>query len=95
MPVQGRMHMSLRDMGMNDQGTSNFELAETLARLWPHREHESNAAKALCCRGGVHRWGQLNLTEVAPTLTELVANRQVQFCRWCSAVRIDGTVYIT
>lgn len=62
-------------------------LATALARkLWPHREHEAGAVLALICRCGVHRWRQLDLSE-------LVSGREIDFCFWCSKVRIDGTLY--
>lgn len=62
------------------------ELATSLARLWPHREHESNAVKNLFCRCGVHRWRQLDLKELVP-------NKAVDYCFWRSKVRIDGIMY--
>ena len=61
-------------------------LASAVARLWPHREHESNALIGLCCLAGLHGWRQLDLTELVP-------GRQIYFCFWCSKVRIDGTIY--
>lgn len=61
-------------------------LAASLARLWPHREHESNAMKGLFCRCGIHRWRKLDLGEFA-------RGRDVSYCFWCSKVRIDGTVF--
>jgi hypothetical protein len=69
------------------QSASDAALATSLAtKLWPHREHESNAVKGLCCRFGLHRWRQLDLRELVP-------GREVHFCFWCSKVRIDGIVY--
>jgi hypothetical protein len=65
---------------------SDAELAKSLAKLWPHREHESNAVKNMFCRAGLHRWRQLDLAELVP-------NREVHFCFWCSKVRIDGVIY--
>jgi hypothetical protein len=62
---------------------SDQALAKSLARLWPHREHESSAIKNLFCRIGLHRWRQLDLGELVP-------DREVRFCFWCSRVRIDG-----
>ena len=67
--------------------TSGAELATSLAKRWPNREHESNAVKGLCCRCGLHRWRQLNLEE-------LVADKEVHYCFWCSKVRIDGIIMI-
>jgi hypothetical protein len=57
-----------------------------MAKLWPHREHESNAVKNLFCLAGLHRWRQLNLAELAP-------QKEVHFCFWCSKVRVDGIIY--
>ena len=62
---------------------SDRELASRMARLWPHREHESSAVKAAFCHLGVHRWRQLNLDELVP-------EREVHFCFWCSKIKIDG-----
>ena len=61
-------------------------VARSVAKLWPHREHESNTLESLCCRVGLHRWKQLDLTEVVP-------DKQVDFCFWCSKVRVEGVVY--
>ena len=61
-------------------------LAAQLAKLWPHREHESNAFKNLFCRFGLHRWRKLYLEELVP-------GRDVSFCFWCSKVKIDGVEY--
>jgi hypothetical protein len=66
--------------------SSDEELATSLAKLWPNREHESNAAKGLCCRFGWHRWRQLNLEELA-------SDKEVRYSFWCSKVRINGVVY--
>jgi hypothetical protein len=62
------------------------ELAMSLARLWPHREHESSAVTGLLCRAGVHHWRRLDLTDIAP-------NRSVRFCFWCSNIEIDGVIH--
>lgn len=59
------------------------ELARSLARLWPHRLHESSVWKNLLCRLGLHRWAQLDLSHQA-------AGREVWFCRWCDRITIDG-----
>jgi hypothetical protein len=62
-------------------------LATSLAtKLWPHREHESNAVKSLFCCLNLHRWRELDLKELVP-------GREIRFCFWCSRVRIDGIVY--
>jgi hypothetical protein len=65
---------------------SDARLAASLSRLWPNREHESSAVASLLCRAGIHRWRQLDLTEIAP-------NRNIRFCFWCSDIKIDGTIY--
>ena len=62
------------------------KLARQLARLWPNREHESNALASLCCRVGIHRWRQLDLTNLAPT-------HQIRFCFWCSALKINNQIH--
>jgi hypothetical protein len=67
---------------------SDQALARSLSKLWPHREHESNAVKNLFCRFGLHRWRQLDLRELVP-------DKEVHYCFWCPKVRIDGVVYDT
>jgi len=67
---------------------SDKALASSLAKLWPHREHESNVVKNLFCRLGLHRWRQLDLEELVP-------HKEVHYCFWCSKVRIDGVIYDT
>ena len=59
---------------------------KSLAKLWPNRLHESNAFKNLFCGVGLHHWAQLDLGE-------LVQRKEVRFCRWCSAVKIDAEIY--
>jgi hypothetical protein len=73
-------------MTVTNQASSDAALAASLAKLWPHREHESNAIKGLLCRCGLHRWRTLDLGELVP-------GRDVRYCFWCSKVRIDGTIY--
>jgi hypothetical protein len=73
-------------MTVTTQTSPDQALAASLAKLWPHREHESNAVKALLCRCGLHRWRTLDLSELVP-------GRDVRYCFWCSKVRIDGTIY--
>jgi hypothetical protein len=65
---------------------SDSELAVSLARLWPHREHESSAVKNLFCLVGMHRWRQLDLSKLYP-------RKEVRYCFWCSKIRIDGVIY--
>lgn len=62
------------------------ELATRIAHLWPHREHEANAALGLLCRAGIHRWRELDLATLVP-------GRSISFCLWCSSVKLDGTTY--
>jgi len=61
-------------------------LVASLAKLWPHREHESNAVKNLFCCAGLHRWRELNLSDLYP-------GKDVRYCFWCSKIRIDGITY--
>jgi hypothetical protein len=62
---------------------SDAELARSLAKLWPHREHESSVWKNLLCRLGLHPRAQLDLNRQVP-------GREVWFCRWCDRITIDG-----
>lgn len=68
--------------------TSDENLAKMLAKLWPHRSHESNCLKASFCAMHLQRWSSLTLDDLAPL-------KQVRFCRWCSSVEVDGLVYET
>jgi hypothetical protein len=65
---------------------ADAELARSLAKLWPHRMHESSALKNLLCLAGLHRWAQLDLSLQAP-------GREVRFCRWCDRIVIDGRTF--
>jgi len=69
-----------------DQALPDARLAAKVAKLWPHREHEASILLGQLCRVGLHRWRQLDLSELAP-------GREIDFCFWCSKVRIDGIVY--
>jgi hypothetical protein len=72
---------------MNTTRSSDAELAVSLARhLWPNREHEASAVAGILCRVGVHYWRRLDLAELVP-------NRDVRFCFWCSKVEIDGVIH--
>ena len=62
--------------------------AKSLARLWPHRLHESNYLKNLFCYLGMHRWARLELGSLIPE-----EEKSVRFCRWCPKVKIDGVTY--
>jgi hypothetical protein len=78
---QPRRAMALSSLPENDA-----ELAASLSKLWPHREHEANVLKSLCCALGFHQWRRLQLGELA-------RGKDVSFCFWCSRVRIDGAIY--
>lgn len=66
--------------------TAEAELAKQVAKLWPHREHEASSVLGLLCRAGLHRWRRLDLEKLAP-------HRDIEYCFWCSKVRIDGVPY--
>jgi len=66
--------------------SSDRLLAESLAKLWPHRWHESNWLKNAFCHFGWHRWTRLNLDNLLP-------QREVRFCFWCEKVKLDGVIY--
>jgi hypothetical protein len=65
---------------------ADSEFVASLAKLWPHREHESNSIKNLFCCAGLHRWRPLDLSELHP-------EREVRFCFWCSKIKVDGVIY--
>jgi hypothetical protein len=71
---------------MNNSSSSDAELAVSLARLWPNREHEASALAGLLCRVGVHYWRRLDFAELA-------SKRDVRFCFWCSKIEIDGVIH--
>ena len=62
------------------------DLAIRVAKLWPHREHESNALRGLLCHLGFHQWRRLNLATLIP-------GKDIFHCFRCSKVKIDGIVY--
>ncbi len=62
--------------------------AKSLAKLWPHRQHESNYVKNLLCSLGMHRWTRLELGGLIPE-----KEKSVQFCRWCPKLKLDGVTY--
>ena len=66
--------------------TSDVELAQSLANLWPHRWHESNCLLNILCHVGLHRWMKLDLNAFLP-------DREVRFCFWCEKVKLDGVIY--
>jgi hypothetical protein len=65
---------------------ADAQLLASLAKLWPHREHESNAIKNLFCSLGLHYWRQLNLSELHP-------GKVVRYCFWCPKIKVDGVIY--
>jgi hypothetical protein len=73
-------------MTVPNAASKDAALAASLAKLWPHREHESNAVRGLLCRCGLHRWRRLDLRDLVP-------GRDVRYCFWCSKLRIDGSIY--
>ena len=77
----------MREIVTAHPNTPDAALAGAVAKLWPHRKHEASPLLGLLCRAGLHRWAQLNLEGLAPN------TKEVRFCRWCSNVRINGTVY--
>ena len=66
--------------------SSDALLIASLARLWPHREHESSAVAGLLCRTGIHFWRRLETSQLAP-------RRNVRFCFWCSKIKLDGVIH--
>ena len=66
--------------------SEEMQLARSLKRMWPHREHESGTLRSLMCFLGLHLW-------LAPDYSSLVRHRDIRFCLWCSSVEIDGRVY--
>jgi hypothetical protein len=68
-----------------DSGDVAF--AKALARLWPHRLHESNWLKNVFCFFGLHSWRKLSLEELLPE------KREVRFCFWCDKVKLDGVIH--
>jgi hypothetical protein len=65
---------------------SDHDLARQVAKLWPHRKHESVALTSFFCMMGIHYWRALSLRE-------LCGDKAIHHCFWCSKVRIDGVVY--
>ncbi len=56
-----------RDMNGSDKETPDSELAlRVVAKLWPHRQHESNSLLGMFCRVGLHRWRRLNTANLFP-----------------------------
>jgi hypothetical protein len=65
---------------------SGQAIASSVARLWPHREHESSALKIFMCGIGLHRWLQLDTARLVPA-------HVIHFCFWCSKIRVDRVEY--
>jgi len=42
-------------MKSSENTASDSELAVSVAKLWPHREHEANSVLGLFCHAGLHR----------------------------------------
>ena len=75
-------------MKATEDAGPDVDLAKRVAKLWPHREHESSSVLGLLCRAGVHRWRRLDTAALVP-------GRDVEYCFWCSKVKIDGVIYDT
>jgi len=73
-------------MGREDCNEEVAQLARTLQRMWPHREHESGVLRTMACGLGMHLWLQPDYSKLAP-------RQAVRFCLWCSSVEIDGKRY--
>lgn len=73
-------------MPWNEAHSEETQLARSLQRMCPHREHESGLLRSLMCFFGLHLW-------LAPDCTRIVRRHDVRYCLWCSAVEIDGRVY--
>jgi len=59
--------------------------ADSLAKLSPHREHESNWLKSLLCSIGLHRWYRVELDSCVPL--------ELSLCRWCPKVKTKGALH--
>jgi hypothetical protein len=75
-------------MESQEHAVSDSEVVIRVAKLWPHREHESSSMLGLVCRVGLHRRRRLNLATLLP-------ERDLLHCFWCSKVKVDGIVYDT
>lgn len=74
-------------MKILDGSLPDSELAVRVAKLWPNREHESNAFLGLLCRLGLHHWRHLDLSDLVP-------NKEIAHCFWCSKIKIDRVIYL-
>jgi hypothetical protein len=79
-----------RNMSSPSHGSQAIDsdaiLATSLKKWWPHREHESNSVKAFFCLCRIHRWRELKIQQFLPQ------GKEVQFCHWCSKIRINGVI---
>ncbi len=73
-------------MAASCQLVSDPDLALRVAKLWPHREHESNIILSQCCRIRLHCWRRLDLAKLIP-------GKDIQHCFWCSKIKIDGVIH--
>jgi len=61
-------------MHWQDTHPEEAQLALSLQRMWPHREHESGILRQLMCVFGVHLWLQ-------PDYTAFARRNSVRFLR--------------
>jgi len=69
-----------------ENAVTDYALAVRAAKLWPNREHEASSVLGLLCRVGLHRWRRLDLAQLMP-------DKDIFHCFWCSKVKVDGVVY--
>ena len=55
--------------------------AESLAKLSPHRTHESNWLKELLCKVGLHRWYYVSMESSIP-------GKELVLCRSCPKAKL-------
>lgn len=48
------------------KAVNDAEVASNVAKLWTHREHESDILSSQLCRVGIHHWRRLDLETLAP-----------------------------
>lgn len=53
-------------MRPSNEESVHHEMARDVARLWPHRKHESPALTSFLCGCGVHYWRSLSLSDLYP-----------------------------
>jgi len=54
-------------------------IAENVARLSPHRTHESSWLKSVLCGFGMHRWYRTEFGSIPP--------QTITFCLWCTKAK--------